>query len=761
MRELDGKAINKYGIPGIVLMENAAAGVCEEILRLASADNPCGRSAHRVGAPDVGASRMAARTCAVLFVCGKGNNGGDGFAAARRLYQMMNPYTVRRGEFEFRIGIIVLAEREEIRGDARANLNICEKLKMNIAFVNTGNVSRKMELYLSEADIVVDAIFGTGFRGAAEGVYDTAIRMINLLRYEADNGGSAKAPSFGTAKALPIGTAKALPIGTAKTLPIGTAKTPPFGTAKALPIGTAKTPPFGTAKALPIGKAPGSGVLSVAGALGALGVSDSPGTSGALGVVGVSGTMGVLGVPGTVGATDVVGIVGATGVPGASDVSGVLGSLGILGTLDTLARGRNRYKILSVDVPSGIDASTGIVDGVCVKADVTVTLGLVKTGLVTGKNADYAGEVFCCDIGIPEAAIRDISPDTFMITQETVAGLLKRREKDSHKGDYGRAMIITGSPGMTGAGCLAAEASLRSGAGLVYIAAPGGLSHIYETALREAITLAVGDSSSIRISEAAISDLLFSGTDVVGAGAPSAGVVGAGAPGEDIVGAGAPGEDIVGSDVLSEDVFGAGAPGAGTPRSGVLRRRMDAIALGPGMSTEKDVAGAVASVVRGVDIPLILDADALNIIAEDIEMLDAIKAPTVLTPHLGEMARLMGVSAEVISENRLGAARAFAAKHKVCLVLKGHRTIIALPDGRAFVNVTGNPGMATAGSGDVLTGMITAFAAGGMDVTDASVAAVFLHGLAGDLAAEKLGETSIKAGDIIDFIGQAFKAVSH
>jgi NAD(P)H-hydrate epimerase len=185
------------------------------------------------------------------------------------------------------------------------------------------------------------------------------------------------------------------------------------------------------------------------------------------------------------------------------------------------------------------------------------------------------------------------------------------------------------------------------------------------------------------------------------------------------------------------------------------------------MSVKEGVAEAVAEILAGAFAetahetkPFVIDADALNAISKDLSILRKMKGTAILTPHEGEMARLTGISTDAIRENRLKAARDFAEKYGVVLVLKGHRTIVALPDGIAYINPTGNPGMATAGAGDVLTGMIAALAAGGLDAGSAAIAAVYLHGLAGDIAAERLGEASVVAGDIVSHIAPAIKTLN-
>jgi NAD(P)H-hydrate epimerase len=640
MRELDDKTIKDYGIPGIVLMENAAAGVCEEIVWLASrcdggnsAPHSPSNSSYRdslngilggscIRAPHLAVNSSYRDSCnsmlyvtgsgtphriGVLFLCGKGNNGGDGFAAARRLYQLMNKYAnvcLTDGErCAFVIKILILAERGEIKGDAEKNLNICEKLDMDITYADAANISDVLDVCLKSADIVVDGIFGTGFRGAAAGGYEAAIKSINSYR---DRN------------------------------------------------------------------------------------------------VGYSGEV---------------------------FADGAVNS------------GSNRkFKALSIDTPSGLDTSSGRADGACIKADVTVALGLIKIGLITGKDAGCAGRVICRDIGIPEAAIRDMPFSTHLVTDGMVRGLLKGREKDSHKGDYGRVMIITGSPGMTGAGCLTAEAALRTGAGLVYLAVPGGIANIYESGVREAITLGVGGRSAEYFGADGAREALAAQikADVIAIG-----------PGMSVK------EGV--AEAVAEVLAGARAA---TSRGGgaLIADAVTAIEAKSHVIDAKAYADGGVEASRSANT-LVIDADALNAISKDLGILNIIRGAAILTPHEGEMARLIGVSAEAVHENRLVVARDFAKKYGVVLVLKGHRTIVALPSGMAYVNPTGNPGMATAGAGDVLTGMLAALAASGLDAGNAAIAAVYLHGLAGDMAAERLGETSVIAGDIVMHIAPAIKSL--
>jgi NAD(P)H-hydrate epimerase len=360
----------------------------------------------------------------------------------------------------------------------------------------------------------------------------------------------------------------------------------------------------------------------------------------------------------------------------------------------------SRRPVLSIDAPSGLDSLSGAAPGPCVRAGATIALGLLKTGLVAGPDAGMAGRVMLRGIGLPGAAVRKMAWDTRLATGGAVRALLAARRRDAHKGNFGKVMAVTGSAGMTGAGLLAGSAALRAGAGLVYLAVPGALAGIYEAGIRETITMAAGGPEALSL-----------------------------AP------------DAAGAIISASE-------------------RMDAVAIGPGLSAGRETLMAIRQIISGVKKPLVIDADALSAVAEDLSVLAGIEGGAVLTPHEGEMARLLGTSPESVRADRLGVARGFAAKWGVTLVLKGFRTIVAAPGGTAHVNPTGNPGMATAGAGDVLTGIIAAFIGCGMAASEAALAGAYLHGLAGDLAAAELGEASVTASDIIRHLPTAMKAVA-
>lgn len=353
--------------------------------------------------------------------------------------------------------------------------------------------------------------------------------------------------------------------------------------------------------------------------------------------------------------------------------------------------------ILSIDIPSGIDGANGSIRGVCIKADATVTFCMPKIGLVVNPGCEYAGRLKVADIGIPRCVIGAQDIKTGIIEAGEVAGIIPQRKQDSNKGSYGRAFIISGSAGMTGSGRLACTAALRTGAGLVYAGVPESLSGIYSSAMTEPVIIPLPDS---------------------------------------------------GKGYLSED-----SAAKITERMG----GMDVVAIGPGLSSAEGVKQLVEKVITECTAPMVMDADALNVISGNTEILKRLKNGAVITPHPGEMARLTGLSVSDVQKDRIGTAGRFASEYGVVTVLKGSRTVVALPDGRIFINPTGNPGMATAGTGDVLTGVITGLIAQGVSAGEAAVAGVYIHGLAGDLAADSMGMHGILAGDVARHLPYAIK----
>jgi len=350
----------------------------------------------------------------------------------------------------------------------------------------------------------------------------------------------------------------------------------------------------------------------------------------------------------------------------------------------------SRKTVISIDIPSGVSGETGKVLGTCIKAFKTVTFGLPKIGLTIHPGCEFAGQLVVADIGIPGKVIEHFDIKTKVTDVVMVSKLIPPRHSESNKGDYGRVFLISGSTGMTGSGCLAAEAALRTGAGLVYLGVPSALAPVYGAAIREPVIIPLEDGGTGYLSKTSIPGLL---------------------------------QNLKGKDV---------------------------IAVGPGLSMREGIAEVVAEIIKSSEVPLVLDADALNAISKDTSILRHLRTGAVITPHPGEMARLVGTSVSDIQSNRIGWAKEFSGRWNVITVLKGAKTVVAKPDGTVYINPTGNSGMATGGSGDVLTGVIAGLAAQGAKPEDAAVAGVYLHGLAGDMAAKKKGEYGLVAGDIVD-----------
>lgn len=335
--------------------------------------------------------------------------------------------------------------------------------------------------------------------------------------------------------------------------------------------------------------------------------------------------------------------------------------------------------VLSIDIPSGIDTDTGIAAGAAVKADLTVTIGLPKTGLIRPEALPYTGSVEVADIGIPAEFVEDAGgcEEAAMIARSDI--FLPRRERDSHKGTYGHVLLIGGSKGFTGAIAMAARAALRSGAGLVSVLTP---EDVYPVVAQAA-----------------------------------------------------------GPEVMVHSF-------AGTPSLDLSC--FDAILVGPGLGRNDKTRSLTETLLETCNVPLVLDADALCTSPGKIA---AAKCPVVLTPHPGEFARLFGAPVT----DRWAQARAAANKTGKTIILKGAGTIIAETGHKLAVNLTGNPGMATGGSGDVLAGLLTGLLGQGMSTYDASVTAVYLHGIAGDIAAHDYTQSALIAGDIIEALPDAFR----
>jgi ADP-dependent NAD(P)H-hydrate dehydratase / NAD(P)H-hydrate epimerase len=361
-----------------------------------------------------------------------------------------------------------------------------------------------------------------------------------------------------------------------------------------------------------------------------------------------------------------------------------------------------RRPIIAIDIPSGIHADNGSVLGQAVRATATVTFGLPKLGLYVGSGIDHTGTIHVVDIGIPTAFIDALDSRILLVTKEQVDNALPVRTASSHKGTYGHAGIVAGSVGKTGAAALAARAALRIGTGLVTVAVPHSVNDTLEAKLLEAMTLPLPETKARTLAS------------------------------------------------------------SGFDRIVAFMQARTAIAIGPGLSTHPETVELVQSLMKHLDRPTVLDADALNALASRASLLTECKIPPILTPHPGEMARLeVEATAQSVNADRIGTARRFARERGVFLVLKGARTVIARPDGVVAICPTGNPGMATAGTGDVLTGMIVGLLAQGLHAWEAACAATYLHGAAGDLAAEQFGQAGMLAGDLIAHIPHALQTIGR
>lgn len=502
MREIDRAAINDYGIPGIVLMENAGLAVAETIKEMLG-----GKSGQ-----------------VVTIFAGKGNNGGDGFVAARHLHNS-----------GIDVKVLLLANPGEITGDAAINLNIWNKMGQKVYPVAGSDDFNAVRLFLVKTDLIVDAIYGTGFKGPVREPVGRIMEAIN-----------------------------------------------------------------------------------------------------------------------------------AGGKP-----------------------------VVSVDVPSGLEADTGKVNGPCVRATTTVTFALPKLGLLFEPGAGYVGELKIADISIPQVLHESQLLKRNLLERQMAANWLPYRPSASHKGDYGRVLLIAGSRGLTGAACLGAQAAARSGAGLVTLAVPEGLHGIVEAKLTEVMTAPLPQTDRQTISLEALPSI-----------------------------------------------------------SGMLDKA-DVLALGPGLSTHPETVELVQKLLPSLRIPCVLDADGLNALAGHTHIFKKMQAPLIITPHPGEMSRLTGMPVNKIQQDRLAVVEKFSLAWKTVVVLKGVPTLVCSPDGEVYINPTGNPGMASGGSGDVLTGIIAGLLAQGMSPLTASAAGVYLHGMAGDLAAAQKGMMGMLAGDILDVLPQA------
>lgn len=353
---------------------------------------------------------------------------------------------------------------------------------------------------------------------------------------------------------------------------------------------------------------------------------------------------------------------------------------------------------VAIDLPSGVEADGKYASSYAVKADITIALGALKPCHVLYKTNEYCGKILGCSIGIPVESYHlfPTAPETidFMDVKQNIP----KRSKNSHKGANGTAMLLCGSYGMAGAAILAAKSCLRSGAGLINVAAPHSIYPILAASLPEAVHTPLPQTVKGSVSLAGLGDILSSA------------------------------------------------------------KKATALCIGCGLNRSPEASELLKLITSSVHCPVILDADGINQAADCIDIIEHHSSPMIITPHPAEMARLWGVSANEVNADRLGYASKTADRFKVTVVLKGANTVVATPKGLTFANMNGNPGMATAGSGDCLAGIITALTAEGLSPESAACCGVYIHAAAGDFAAEQFGEISMCVEDMINMLPRVFKS---
>ena len=505
MQECDRIAIRNYRIPSTLLMENAGRGVVDTMEK-------------ELG-PVGGRS--------IYVICGKGNNGGDGLVVARHLYN--------RGA---RVKVFLAAKPMQLKGDPKTNLSILKEMlksEKSSALDLIENTDEKKLRNHPFPDIIVDALFGTGFTGAVGGEYEKMIRWIN----------------------------------------------------------------------------------------------------------------------------------------------------------------ESGSKVVAVDVPSGSNSDNGAVENVAVHAQITVTMGLRKVGLLVHRGRECAGVVHTVDIGIPKVVYERSRIRTWFVKREDVQRMLPRRPLDAHKHSVGKIFVLAGSRGLTGATVMCSNSAMRTGAGAVVLGIPRSLLPVVSKKLTEVMPNPLEETEDQSVSLKARKE-------------------------------------------IDRHV-----------------RWSDLVVLGPGLGRNTETEELILDLIKTIDKPILLDADGLNALARSPNIVAKRKAPTILTPHAGEFSRIMKISSEEIERNRVEVARMGAKSLKSILVLKGAPTVTATPEGEVYINSTGNAGMATAGAGDVLSGTIAALGGQHISAIDAAVCGVFVHGRAGDIAKEKYGEISLIASDIIEALPTA------
>jgi NAD(P)H-hydrate epimerase len=355
--------------------------------------------------------------------------------------------------------------------------------------------------------------------------------------------------------------------------------------------------------------------------------------------------------------------------------------------------------VFAVDLPSGLNSDTGQVCGTCIRARATATFAFAKTGHLIYPGTQYTGVLSIVDIGIPLPIVEDVKPRQRLLTADLIQSYLPLRAPDAHKGTTGHLLVVAGSPGKTGAAAMTSMAALRSGAGLVTLGIAQSLNAVLESHVLEAMTAPLPETQ----------------------------------PG-----------------VLGKSAFK------------IIYNFMEGkkcVALGPGLGQAEETKRLVQKIVESCPIPLVIDADGLNNLTGKTRILKDARAPVILTPHPGEMARLADTTISTVQQDRITCARDFAAANNVHVILKGAHTVIAHPDGQVFINPTGNAGMASGGMGDILTGIVAGLITQGIAPQQACRLGVYLHGTAADSISQKMGPYGYLAGDVVEAIPGEIKKI--
>jgi hydroxyethylthiazole kinase-like uncharacterized protein yjeF len=355
--------------------------------------------------------------------------------------------------------------------------------------------------------------------------------------------------------------------------------------------------------------------------------------------------------------------------------------------------------VFAVDLPSGLDATTGLPQGVCIQAKVTATFGLAKIGELVTPGSFYVGDLEVVDIGLPRSVTEMEEPPRVWLEPDEPALMVRPREVGSHKGSFGHVLIVAGSVGKTGAGAMASLGAARAGAGLVTLGVPVSLHGLMEVKLTEVMTEPLVETGEQTVAEAAV------------------------------------------------------------PRIQQLLETKDALVLGPGLSTQEETRRVVLRLVETSPCPVVVDADALTALVDHLEILKRARSPLILTPHPGEMGRLAGLSPVEVQNRRVDLTQSFSRDHGITLVLKGARTLIGGANGRLAVNGSGNPSLASGGTGDVLTGLIAGFLGQGVAPFPAACLGAYCHGAAADRLAPRYGDRGLMATDLLPEIPAVLKAL--